>query len=437
MVHGENRIPYWIDRRLTGLAGPEYHAIISFRLAFEPEDSQYGKSRDKTMSGSSEAVIVIDNPIYSANGQVGAGMATIKWRDPSAAPLSLPVPAAAGGTYTVRHRKLFGDHTFRSWRPRQYGPASSVDVTDLEHAIGGLDPGGIYGIQLHYDTSAGTVFSARDAYVWASSGFPEGGSRVGTYQFFGHWEQARYGYTICSATFIPNNGDWPKLIAHAFEQWEEAIPHQVRVTRKYEGCMTGEGAIDNDNPMSVITALYNESNEVYMVDTREWPPHYPILVLIHNRLFHCITGAPGFSGAGACVISPRYTDGSKEPSKALEEGSVDVLVNVRRSPTLDGKLTLDMPGNDQVFNREDVYFNTCKGGTAFRNYELMVHEAGHALGLSNFYYPSPWSYDVSHPTIPDAVMNNDKETGVREPDCSPHPFDVMAIEALYQSVEQP
>ena len=45
MVHGKNRIPYWIDRRLTGLAGPEYHAIISFGLPIEPEDSQYGKYR--------------------------------------------------------------------------------------------------------------------------------------------------------------------------------------------------------------------------------------------------------------------------------------------------------------------------------------------------------------------------------------------------------
>ena len=45
MVHGENRIPYWIDRRLNGLAGPEYHAIISFGLPIEPEDSQYGEYR--------------------------------------------------------------------------------------------------------------------------------------------------------------------------------------------------------------------------------------------------------------------------------------------------------------------------------------------------------------------------------------------------------
>ena len=45
MVHGKNRIPYRIDRRLTGLAGRDYHAIISFGLPIEPEDSQYGKYR--------------------------------------------------------------------------------------------------------------------------------------------------------------------------------------------------------------------------------------------------------------------------------------------------------------------------------------------------------------------------------------------------------
>ena len=45
MVHGKNRIPYRIDRRLTGLAGPYYDATISFGLPIEPEDSQYGKYR--------------------------------------------------------------------------------------------------------------------------------------------------------------------------------------------------------------------------------------------------------------------------------------------------------------------------------------------------------------------------------------------------------
>ena len=45
MVHGKNRIPYRIDRRLTGLAGPDYDATVSFGLPIEPEDSQYGEYR--------------------------------------------------------------------------------------------------------------------------------------------------------------------------------------------------------------------------------------------------------------------------------------------------------------------------------------------------------------------------------------------------------
>ena len=45
MVHGKKRTPYWMDRRLTGLAGTEYPDIISFRSPIEPEDSQYGEFR--------------------------------------------------------------------------------------------------------------------------------------------------------------------------------------------------------------------------------------------------------------------------------------------------------------------------------------------------------------------------------------------------------
>ena len=48
MLYDCKRISYWIDRRLTGLAGPDYDATISFGLPLEPEDSQYGKSRVET-----------------------------------------------------------------------------------------------------------------------------------------------------------------------------------------------------------------------------------------------------------------------------------------------------------------------------------------------------------------------------------------------------
>ena len=63
------------------------------------------------------------------------------------------------------------------------------------------------------------------------------------------------------------------------------------------------------------------------------------------------------------------------------------------------------------------------------------------MGLSNFSYGDladffHIDYDVAHPTIPDSVTNYDGEVAQigDEHDCSPHPFDVMALEALYQTV---
>ena len=66
MVRGKNRIPYWIDRRLTGLAEPEYDATISFGLPIEPEDSQYGKYRVYTPTAWSQE---LTEQIYHLNTQ--------------------------------------------------------------------------------------------------------------------------------------------------------------------------------------------------------------------------------------------------------------------------------------------------------------------------------------------------------------------------------
>ena len=55
---------------------------------------------------------------------------------------------------------------------------------------------------------------------------------------------------------------------------------------------------------------------------------------------------------------------------------------------------------------------------------------------------------MAHPDIPDAVLNYDKEVDENyrinrneckrryrwEADCSPHPFDILAIYALYQTL---
>ena len=57
---------------------------------------------------------------------------------------------------------------------------------------------------------------------------------------------------------------------------------------------------------------------------------------------------------------------------------------------------------------------------------------------------------MAHPDISDAVLNYNDEVDEnfrindrlemqnrREPDCSPHPFDTLALYALYQTVADP
>ena len=88
----------------------------------------------------------------------------------------------------------------------------------------------------------------------------------------------------------------------------------------------------------------------------------------------------------------------------------------------------------------------------FRAYEAMVHEAGHAFGLSDFDELRPrrvLNNAVAHPDITDSVMSYDHvarelypegspewNRADSEPDCAPYPLDIMAIRALYQALNR-
>ena len=58
---------------MTGLAGPEYHAIISFGLPIEPEDSQYGESRNNYVDRVKEEKLMKNLSIVAKGGQGGGG----------------------------------------------------------------------------------------------------------------------------------------------------------------------------------------------------------------------------------------------------------------------------------------------------------------------------------------------------------------------------
>ena len=144
-------------------------------------------------------------------------------------------------------------------------------------------------------------------------------------------------------------------------------------------------------------------------------------------------------GGDACVISPRYSESPLywlfNPSvRTLDPGNVDVVVR----DTLSGR-DLHIPGDNATVSGDDISFNTCQTGHVgmdFSKYEVVMHEAGHALGMSNFDIAEPIASYIAHPSIPDSVMNYDwlVDQIANEPDCSPHPVDIMAIESLYQTV---
>lgn len=89
---------------------------------------------------------------------------------------------------------------------------------------------------------------------------------------------------------------------------------------------------------------------------------------------------------------------------------------------------IDSDKGNEDFSTDDVRFNTCltSDDRPYSAYSTVVHEAGHVLGISG-----------GHPSVYDAVMNYDWLVGgplFEEPDCSPYPLDIMAIYALYQTV---
>ena len=426
-------------------------------------------------SGPSQAVTIIDNPLLqeqgSANGisTAGNGQADLAW-----------MPISDVREYTIRYRKL-GVTPSEGWLGRQSVPHTSkywYDHDDWPYyeetheeqflatpgnaskLISGLTVGELYAFQINYETNTGQrVFSARDMYVYPAAGFPPqtlGADRVATFPMFGHWPSKEYTYSICEVTFTaPVRVQWTHLIKHSFEQWEAATGI-VEVTPSPTPC-----TVDVNIPFSMVSSYKNDINEVLMIPNSALNASLFSGHFLDNYLAQCVRFAP------ACVISEAYTS-DEDASTDLGTEPVDVLVS-------ESNLVLEtwypgtppgapvvyppglysfIPGADYVFHTDDVRFNTCVTPAGqypgYGPYTTMLHEAGHALGLSGFdagsLFPPRLAYETSHPTIYDSVMNydeqlrnnidpNDKEKLLLyEPDCSPNAFDIMAICALYQTL---
>ena len=458
-----------LDNILTdkGLANAPY--AYEFRVKATNSSGTY------LGSDYSEEVTIIDTPILPADGDsqlpdghLGpvVGKAAIAW------------PRQQGATsYTIRWRKLGADESGRvhsdvDWKfnttslPQNYAGEKTINnPSQRTITIQPIDLGEIYAIQFIYATSEGRVFSGRDAYVWPSDRFQLHGQRVATYPFFGHFTNKTYNYVICTETFPEGKrSQWESIIEDALSQWQKATNDAIQMrrdtTRRCTNMSLHRMGLIPTLGILLVSAEDDGLSEIRMFD---FNPSSPLrfMEMLSDPFKVCILGAPAcstsLSGYGA---SPR------QASNTLSSADI----TFKQSSFED---YVDSKGNAHTRTAipTEVKFNTClPGGDASKYfaYRTAVHEAGHALGLSDIslsengqdvfndiigylrsigawpFYPIALParvYEASHPTIPDSVLNYDNEIavkfsrpGFREPDCSPYPFDIMAIQALYQTV---
>lgn len=126
-------------------------------------------------------------------------------------------------------------------------------------------------------------------------------------------------------------------------------------------------------------------------------------------------------GLNECVFTAEACAANEELNGVT---TTDILLNGKQFEKNVGAFNWDTP---------DVTFNACRGFTNadHSRYAVLVHEAGHALGIRGSSQRSGGTKDqIHHSQVEDSVM---KARGVDI--CSPTPFDVMAVHALYQAQE--
>ncbi len=334
----------------------------------------------------------------------------------------------------------------------------------------------LHAFRLTYQYGETRGFAAREFYGWPrSSGerFPGKGERVGTFPFFGHWPNKTYSYVFCDEIVhaLQRTG-WQELIDDAADQWEimkGVLPTGERplvyVNPISQDCLIEGGP--SQLPYSyeqLVVSYLNEVNEIFIVDldaptgtklsVSEWiadasevdieclgePSMSTFFICAANAAFQVVYSPLGelacilAPGVESCIVSlslyeTNLTNASGD-LRVAGTNSVDIAINGRRTARSrhpeSGLLawTLDRPSS--------VRFNTCQGDGDYTLFRMMVHEFGHALGLSSLVYDHRSEGNLEpepHSTVPNSVLNQ-----IDEADCSPYPLDILALEALYQGV---
>ena len=311
------------------------------------------------------------------------------------------------------------------------------------------------------------VYAGRDIYVRPSrraAGLNgRGGERVATFPLNFPVDDKKYAYRICEDTFPEaKRALWRKLINHSLGQWTLATRSLVKMEHEVDPQGNSLPCADYSSPLQTaqdylaanlrrpllpaesdqLNQLIRQTdrwmdinqedrrlNEIIMIDDTAG-----IYAGLRNAQVNSeVSASLGFAN---CIITPLVL-GCALP----RHGNItDILLRyalLQNDP-------LNVPGGDDQVDLEDVLFNDCAAPVPSA-YETLLHEAGHVLGIRDGNINNDWVMSViHHPTIPGSSMNyegvNLRTPGALlrlpgEPDCAPHPFDIMAMFALYQTID--
>ena len=468
-----------------GLANEDY---FEFQVKASDSSNSY---RDSNFS---ETVRIIDTPIVRINGKSSStAQANVKWSAPSDVSVigyEIRWHKLLGVHDSLNPKQqAFLTHREIGWYPQPAAAWSGPDNAGpsvREHTIDSLQMYEVYGVQLIYRyedrdeeaeevLSSGKAFSAREAYVWPSnrvSKRSEPGDIIGGMPVAHNPVTAKtdsgtisYFYRICEET-LPSGkqSDWVNFINHALLQWEYASDGLVKMVHLVDPngnslrCSNYKDFLDEiatvvaslegydtptDDIVTVVGGLLENFQNNGLKSTRTGglitPSDEQVFDLLQNEIMmlpDITTLMPrdsDFFKRRAAIFSEvnRHISVGNCPSAcAMTNETTDALGNKVR--TSDIYLSEEAHGKKELIDLsggKEIKFNTCpdypngnESDPYNYPYSSLVHEAGHALGIGQ-------QQGITHPTMRDSIMNY----FLREPDCSPHPFDILAIYTLYQS----
>ena len=428
----------------------------------------------------SDMIIIIDTPITEADGKStsgeGNGKVLVEWNSVG----DILGDAYSQGEYDLRHRKSLAIYNAYSPRISNFFESTGDPAENKASpfAIRNLATNVVYAIQLVYRAegpSATTadddiwVFAARDAYAWVSDEPIPDDSRVAGVPVTSRVKGTAFTYRICAATFALDNrlDSWTSLINAAFDEWQAAVTSNLLSIKEISDPCTDYHTIASDIldhylilKMNPVFSGYTHDDLVdlveHFIDTaigqRVLRLRFDDLATNEIKMFNDVYGVEGYLKEQevfaeiASAIGHRTKCWYERVGNAWVFRDNVLMCHAPSGGTAElGDGSVEQVASDDIFIRRskfmsdpllrpesDSMFNLCGNAADNPNsaFKSFLHEAGHALGIGGNH--AGFSEDSkgghSEPNVASVVNARSNEA-----DCAPHPADIMALYALYQT----